>query len=75
VVEKQKCLICGQDMKLLVGEHSSYYQCASNETHRISLAEFSDLGHEKKSEEEIRSVMQNRAQKLQKQIDEEAFEK
>lgn len=61
------CLICGGEMKLEVYETTSYWQCGKDQTHRMSLSEWSEIrGGDNK--EKVLAAMKERQLVLQKQV-------
>ena len=63
-----KCLLCGAEMKLETYDTTSYFQCQQDETHRMSLSEWSDFQHGGESKEKVRKAMLERRTNLQAQL-------
>ena len=63
-----KCLLCGGEMKLESYDESSYFQCQQDDTHRLSLSEWSDLQQSNSNKEKITEAMRQRQKTLQAQL-------
>ena len=64
--KKVMCPICGGPMRLEMYESTSYFQC-KNPVHRMTLPEYSDLAHNKRSKDEIGQSMKKRSLVLDRQ--------